>query len=522
MQKNSSLTRLLVSVFIIAAVALALSLAVNAGLDGYKNGTSAVLRLEAEYGEREAAVRAEIAEILASQGESDAAAEKYYADRALVEALRKQESYYLHYTKNDHQNTKEQRDYHYYGQFYEMFNNVYNANVIFLGSSRSVYAINPLYLEKNEALDEYSFYNFSLNAAGPSYYQKWYGVFKNEAKYPTPDTVIYCVDWFMFDSGTWMWRDFSYDTRPGGALYEARQTVKSKIGAELSATSEVSEVTTAAPVTDAAETALTPENEEGKKEYGSFFELLGAWWNGEEKLELDFVADFFTKQVPLFSEQKRIPDMIAYYSEGDAANAKADIAAKTAELETRYTELLRERDELKAGGVSGEYPEVVIPDYYSNRTECIDKDGNLSYRFYKGFIPWEYKYHHQNSDGAVYNDKEVENGIRQVNGTSEAQIKAFRELVRTMQNDGIEVILIQVPDYAKHRPKSEIKKYTAIIEELAAELGVEFYDYNSQTSVVGSWVADYKRYYSNWNHMNEIGAKVFSQKLSDELVEILK
>ena len=514
---------MLISAIIILAITLTFALTVNAALGAYGEESSALLRIEAEYGEKEKAVRAEISEFLSGE---ESSASKYYADLALADALTKQEAYYEHYTENGHRNTAEQRDFHYYGQYYELFNNVYNANVIFLGSSRSVYGINPLYLEKNEDLSEYSFYNFSLNAAGPSFYQQWYDIFKNEAEYPTPDTVIYCVDWFMFDTGDWMWRTMNTDSQYKGALYEIRQYMNSSSKVKLLSntySAETDEAVTDAPVTDSvADTSETPDDNTAEREYENIWELIAAWWNGEEKLDLSSVAEWLTEEIPLFADQKNIPDMISYYAGGENKDAARKLKEKTAELEAKLAELEAERDELFAGG-KDEYPEVVIPDYYSKRDLCIDQDGNISSKFYKGFIPWEYKYFH-NSEGTnpAYNDEEVDKGIRQVEGISRKEVNAFKSLIKEMQDDGINVILIQIPDYAKHRPDDEIAKYTETIIELADELGVEFYDYNNDLSVTGSLVGDYKRYYSNWNHMNEIGAKKFSTELAKELVDILK
>ncbi len=525
MSRTAKIIKLLISGAIIIAITLAVALTLNAGLEAYSNESAAALRLDAEYAAKEKAIRAEIAELLAASSNGDAeAAEKYYADLAYKEALEKQEAYYEYYTQNNHKNTAEGRDYHYYGQFYEMFNNVYNADTIFLGSSRSVYCINPLYLEENEALDEYSFYNFSLNAAGPGYYEQWYEVFKNEAKYPMPDTVIYCVDWFMFDDSDpnwpWMWRKFSYDTGYGGALYEIRKTVAAT-PAELSNAVEVtttaSEVTTEALITDEL---TTPPLTDEKKEYENFRELLVAWWNGEEKPELDFVADYFTKDVPLYAEQKRIPEMLSFYLGGGKAESQNELAAKRTALEIKYQNLVAERDQLKDGGKS-EYPEVEIPNYLATREFRKDKDGNIASSFYKGFIPWEYQYHQSNTSGKRYNIDEVESGnMRQVVGRNEKEVEALKRLVRQMQADGINVIFLQVPDFAKHRPQEEIDYHTEFLESIAKELGVELYDYNSAESVVPC--ADYQKYFSNWNHMNERGAEEFSKFLAGELVEILK
>lgn len=265
--------------------------------------------------------------------------DKYNEKKAVYAELEKMlaqhEEYYKYYTADNHGNTRENRDYHYYGQFYEMFNQMYKADTIFLGSSRTVYGINPLYLDNADSLQYYSFYNFALNAAGPSYYLQWYDVFKNEANYPLPDTVIYSVDWFMFDD-SWMWRRFNYDTRDRGALDAIRDymanTAATAANIELMAATAEAEGTTAELPSESLD-GNSPNDEAKKPE--NVWEYIVAWWNGEIRPDLSGLADYLKNEVPLYANQDAIVDMTVYflnYGANSAADQKV-IDAKKAELQ---------------------------------------------------------------------------------------------------------------------------------------------------------------------------------------------
>ena len=267
---------------------------------------------------------------------------KYQELKAVYDELDKMlaqhEEYYNYYTANNHENTREQRDYHYYGQFYEMFMQMYKADTIFLGSSRTVYGINPLYLEGVDSLEYYSFYNFALNAAGPSYYLEWYNVFKNEAQYPLPDTVIYSVDWFMFDD-SWMWRRTNYDTRSGGALYAIRSYMENAAAnasyiEQMAALAEAGEDVTLSIPSE----SVNPDSSSGtNKKPKNAWEYLVALWNGDIRIGLADLANYFKDEVPLYANQDAIVDMTAYFFSGGSASDDAVVNAKKAELEAGLT-----------------------------------------------------------------------------------------------------------------------------------------------------------------------------------------
>lgn len=80
------------------------------------------------------------------------------------------------------------------------------ADRIILGTSAAVRAINPQLLDGDGRLS----YNFAYNGSNPIFYLHWYvHLFRDH--YPRPDTVLYAVDWYMFDA-TRLRRRFEQDS----------------------------------------------------------------------------------------------------------------------------------------------------------------------------------------------------------------------------------------------------------------------------------------------------------------------
>ena len=91
----------------------------------------------------------------------DAAGESPEAIRLAAElAVKKAEQYEQFYQKY-----KNRFCYHYYGQFYEMFENQYNADTIFIGTSHAAHGVNPKYIEAENP--GRSFFNYALNGSNP-------------------------------------------------------------------------------------------------------------------------------------------------------------------------------------------------------------------------------------------------------------------------------------------------------------------------------------------------------------------
>ena len=100
-------------------------------------------------------------------------------------------------------------------QYNEVFRPKVKANVVIFGASHTAHGINPKYLEEGHL----KVYNFSMDAAGSSFYLKWYKkIF--QPNYPKPSCVIYGVHWGMFDENLAQ-RRFEQDSRyfPGEFLF---------------------------------------------------------------------------------------------------------------------------------------------------------------------------------------------------------------------------------------------------------------------------------------------------------------
>ncbi len=104
---------------------------------------------------------------------------------------------------------------HYCKQYQELNNPQVNANAIIIGTSHTLHAIIPSYLNNNinknrNKKDNLIFYNFAFNGANPKFYNQWYNeIFANQ--YNKPKLIIMGVDWFIFER-KWLWRDLELDS----------------------------------------------------------------------------------------------------------------------------------------------------------------------------------------------------------------------------------------------------------------------------------------------------------------------
>lgn len=95
---------------------------------------------------------------------------------------------------------------HYALHYQELYQIETKSNAIIIGASHAVHGIRPSILQT----ENFQFYNFALNGAGPQFYLKWYeDLFSKQ--YPKPQVCFYAVDWFMFNED-WLWRDFESDS----------------------------------------------------------------------------------------------------------------------------------------------------------------------------------------------------------------------------------------------------------------------------------------------------------------------
>lgn len=518
------LSKLGISAVFVIIIAMLLTGAVNAGLGYYESNSKLVLRVQEEYAAKKSEVLTLIADALKeAEGESAQEALKYYEALALREKLIQEERFYQYY--------KTKKDYHYYGKYYELFNNVSNADTLILGSSRAVYGVNPKILEDEGV--EGSFYNYAFNGARPSYFRSWYHVLKDEANYPIPKTVIYCVDWFMFDTG-WMWRDIEgTDAAMGGALYEIRQFMKNNPPKNDDKnpvqTDITTEVTTEPDNIDGVVTTEPIDTEKGGKKYSSgFLGWLERLWDGDLN-KIEEFGESLTEDLPLFAYRDKIPQMLSYVVSGqgkkDAEAAEEQRKLLQAELDEKYEEYER----ILSGEGMTEYPEVQIPSYDHTKSFVVDYDGNITSKYYKGWLPWEFDYAgNAGGNGPQFQERAPDNisySADNIPAHILAEINAFRQFIKELKRDGVNVIFVQLPDYngggVASRNDEVIRAHTKVISDYAEKEGIPFIDYDRIDSADGESVANNKGYYSNWNHLNEKGSEALSKILAKDLKALL-
>lgn len=389
---------------------------------------------------------------LAAKKALEEAQDQYERERLQAElAVKKAEQYEEFYQKY-----KRRDSYHYYGQFYEMYENMYNADTIIIGTSHAAHGVNPMYLE--EEITDRSFYNFGLNGSNPSYYVDWFKLFE-KAEYPQPKTVIFCVDWFMFDSG-WLWRRIDFDTNP-----DCPANIMEKIKAReyldaVSATVGTEEDTSDETVQEQTEVVQTEQAE-----------------NTEKKIKnLDDLTTEIFSHVAIIYSRDRIPEMIKYYLTGASFTTEAEEVVQTENNE--------------------ELPEVPVYEH----EYLVDSIGNITSEFYKGFIPWE----------AYYNGSF---SIAQANSYDD-QIASMYKLMEMFEDWGCEVIFVQVPEYIKGRRAVKETENNELLSKIAEKYGVTFFNYNTD---LASEINDDYTNYSDWGHMSRKGSIAFSQKLAQDL-----
>ena len=390
----------------------------------------------------------------AIQNALDEAGESPEAIRLAAElAVKKAEQYEQFYQKY-----KTRFCYHYYGQFYEMFENQYNADTLFIGTSHAAHGVNPKYIEAENP--DRSFFNFALNGSNPQYYLDWWQVFL-ESGYPIPETIVYCVDWFMCDDG-WLWRRIDFDTNPDCPVDIMRKIVKAekrqaKTESDLGAESDTGSETDTAPGTE----SLANDSEKTRI----------PWWDVDEVLTYAF------NRIPFIYSRDRIPEMLSYYAHG----GKIEVPQEP--VGTEITE---------------ELPEVPV-----YRHEYLtDSDGNITSEFYKGFEPWE----------RAYDGTPMDQGCND----NPAQWEAFTALLDLFDEYGIHVVLVEVPEYVPGRNEWKMEENNARIAEIAAERGLTFYNYNGERY---SAINDDYTCFSDWGHMNYKGSTDFSKTLAGDLAE---
>ena len=442
MTKKRTLFATLLSGLIVILLAAAMVFGVNVGMEAFMDYDIRLVQA--------AAVRSEQIKKAAEKGQNAAL-------EAQAEIM-KHEQMELFYQQN-----KSRTYYHYYGQYYELFNNVYNADTIFIGTSHASHGVNPLYIE--EHFPDRSFFNFALNGSVPSYYISWYNILKDEAEYPIPKTVIYCVDWFMFDTG-WLWRRISYDTPADMPLGMMRAIKKSDV---------ITESFGSAVSGDSADEAAASAEQ---KELTLTEKLKAA-----EPKNIDDVLTVFLQNIPVFSSRDRLPEMFGWMF-----GEKKEIPAPLTDSEL---------EEIAQSYIG----ETEIPVY--EHEYLRDSAQNLTHLYYKGYIPWDVSYN-GGSEGSSCN-------------YSESEWTSFTALIKKLQEDGAEVIFVQIPEYNAKNIGSR-KKYNEKLAAYAKKHGIPFLNYNDELkSELNSDPANY----SDWGHMSLAGSTKFSEMLAEDLKSIL-
>ncbi len=91
-------------------------------------------------------------------------------------------------------------------KYEEIYEQKTNAEVVIIGASRGMRAINPAFLD----FQGKPIYNFCYQGSNPEFTLMWYNKLFKE-KYRKPSTIIYTIDWMMFDPA-WLERKFEHDS----------------------------------------------------------------------------------------------------------------------------------------------------------------------------------------------------------------------------------------------------------------------------------------------------------------------
>ncbi len=363
-----------------------------------------------------------------------------------------------------------------YGKFYELFYQTYRADTIILGTSHTSYGVNPQFL--CDAMPDRSFFNFATDGTNPAYYLEWWKVFL-ESGYPMPDTVIYCVDWFMCDE-KWLWRRITTDSNPSGALSVIR---KIKEREDMRAEETPAAETTAAPAetADPTESAASPVQPQAAP--------------AEEKInlfDLDALADYLFNRIPIIYARDRIPEMISFYLNGAVfpQPEEPDIEAELARI-ARMAE-------------NAEIPEIPVYEH-----EYLIQGNAVVSAYCRGHVPIDKKGYTGTPVSRSYID-------------FAHQWTAFRELLDIFTQNGIRVIFVEVPEYIPGRYIGGDKNSTVMqdnnarIRAIADEYGIPFFNYNEE---LASDINQNYTYFYDWGHMNVSGSLAYSPILARDLAE---
>ena len=110
------------------------------------------------------------------------------------------------------------------------------------------------------------------------------------------------------------------------------------------------------------------------------------------------------------------------------------------------------------------------------------------------------------------------NKLKDIYKISGRQQQFFESLVERMKNDGINVILINTPEYGSK--KEDYKKIIAFnyLDSFAQKSNIPFINYNLEKR---SPINDDKELFTDWGHLNDKGSLIFSAILRKDLDSII-
>ena len=194
----------------------------------------------------------------------------------------------------------------------------------------------------------------------------------------------------------------------------------------------------------------------------------GSWY------DIDAITTYVTNKFPLFSARERFIELVL--PEPKEEIKEPEFVLKTREPEQKSKEIR-----------------------YGARERCrLDL-------FYKGFVPYQADFSggFAGRAGTTYFPEEKE---------------SFVKLVEQFLSEGIPVIFLMAPEYLPGRDAPQFDELTDEITVFAAQKGIPFLNYNRE--LISDINTDYTLY-SDWGHLNERGAHLFSKKLYEDLKPIL-
>ena len=125
--------------------------------------------------------------------------------------------------------------------------------------------------------------------------------------------------------------------------------------------------------------------------------------------------------------------------------------------------------------------------------------------FYKGYVAWQADYSGKHA-GDVKTDYQA------------GEETAFITLLKQFKDDEIPVVFVMAPEYLPGRNAPQFDRMADIIKGIADERIIPFLNYNKE--LISEINEDYSCF-SDWGHLNDAGAHIFSRKLYGDLNKIL-